>query len=237
MKCSRGYAVISGPLRVGTKVRQKSFQIENPLYSSQKEKGSMRIAAFQPLSLNEYPGYLSSIVFTQGCNFKCDFCHNPELKQTAFKETFLRKKLLTEDVILEDLIRLSGKVDAVTVTGGEPLIQKGLLSFMGRLKRMGFKVKLNTNGSVFKVLSSVVNKGLVDLINMDIKAPQGKYKKACGGATINIDDIENSISLIKNCGVDYIFSTVLHDGLSSNDISHIKKWVGSNNLELRENLI
>ena len=197
----------------------------------------MKIAAFQPLSLNEYPGHLSSIVFTQGCNFKCDFCHNPELKQTAFKATLLRKKLLTEDAIVDDLIRLSGKVDAVTVTGGEPLIQKGLLSFMGRLKRMGFKVKLNTNGSVFNVLSSIVDKGFVDLINMDIKAPQEKYKEACGGAAIDIDDIENSISLIRNCGIDYIFSTVLHDGLSNKDISHIREWVGSDNLELRENLI
>ena len=194
----------------------------------------MNIAAFQPLSLNEYPGHLSSIVFTQGCNFKCDFCHNPELKQIAFKATFLRKKLLTEDVIVDDLIRLLGKVDAVTVTGGEPLIQKGLLSFMGRLKRMGFKVKLNTNGSVFNVLSSVVNKGFVDFINMDIKAPPDKYREICGGAEVNIDDIENSISLIKSCGIDYIFSTVLHDRLSSKDISHIRKWVGPNNLELRE---
>lgn len=197
----------------------------------------MKIAAFQPLSLNEYSGHLSSIVFTQGCNFRCTFCHNPELMSNVFKPIAPRKKLLTEEAVIDDLSKIKTKVDAVTVTGGEPLIQKGLLDFMGKLKRMGFKVKLNTNGSVFNVLSSVVNKGVVDFINMDIKAPLEKYKIACGGVALSIKDIENSVSLIQNCGVDYIFSTVLHDGLGVKDIAHIKKWVGSKNLELREKLI
>jgi len=197
----------------------------------------MKIAAFLPLSLNEYPGHLSSIIFTQGCNFDCGYCHNPELKSKTFVPYSCRKKLLTVESIMDNLNKMKDKMEATTITGGEPLIQEGLIDFMKKIKHMGYRIKLNTNGSVYKVLKDIVDKGLVDLINMDIKATRRKYRSTVGVTPFKIDDIENSISLIRSCGVDYIFSAVHHDGLGDTDVEEIRNWVGDNNFELRENLI
>ena len=197
----------------------------------------MRIAAFQPLSLNEYPGHLSSIIFTQGCNFDCGYCHNPELKSKTFVPYSCRKKLLTAESIMDNLNKMKDKMEATALTGGEPLIQEGLIDFMKKIKHMGYRIKLNTNGSVYKVLKDIVDKGLVDFINMDIKATRRKYRRTIGVTPFKIDEIENSISLIRNCGVDYVFSMVHHDGLNDTDVEEVRDWVGDNNFELRENLI
>ena len=198
----------------------------------------MNIASFQPCSLNEYPGKISAIVFTQGCNFKCYFCHNPELQ--CFSLGYL-KEVISSNVALEKIKKLGKKINGVVITGGEPLVQGDLVFFVEEINKLGLPVKLNTNGSVFNVLKRLVSKRLVDYINMDIKAPLKKYPKVTG---VNIasfesykywnpEEIQKSIGLIKDSGIDYMFSIVKHSSISKNDVHAMIKWLGSKNVEVR----
>ena len=165
----------------------------------------MLIGGFQKTSLIDYPKKIAAIVFTHGCNFRCHYCHNPELVTGA-------EKIADENAILDFLDTRKGKLDGIVVTGGEPCLQKDLPDFLEKLKDKGFDVKLDTNGSRFDMLENVVLKGLVDYIAMDIKAPLTKYKKIID-ADIDIAEIENSIDLIMSCGIDYEFRTTVTEAL------------------------
>lgn len=169
----------------------------------------MLIGGFQKTSLIDYPKKIAAIVFTHGCNFRCHYCHNPELVTGA-------EKIADENAILDFLDTRKGKLDGIVVTGGEPCLQKDLPDFLSKLKDKGFDVKLDTNGSKFDMLESVVLKGLVDYIAMDIKAPLTKYKKIID-TDINIAEIENSIDLIMSCGLDYEFRTTVTEALLTVD--------------------
>jgi pyruvate formate lyase activating enzyme len=135
----------------------------------------MKIGGLQKFSLLDYPGKISAVVFTQGCNFRCPYCHNPELVDP---ERF--QECIPEDEIFAFLETRRGKLEAVTVTGGEPTIQNGLSSFVRRIKDMGFMVKLDTNGSRPEVLEELIRHKLIDYIAMDIKAPLEKYEAVTG---------------------------------------------------------
>lgn len=165
----------------------------------------MLIGGFQKTSLIDYPKKIAAIVFTYGCNFRCHYCHNPELVTGI-------EKIADENSILSFLDTRKGKLDGVVVTGGEPCLQKDLPEFLQKIKDKGFAVKLDTNGSKFDMLEKVVLKGLVDYIAMDIKAPLMKYKKIID-AEIDIREIQNSIDLIMSCGIDYEFRTTVVDRL------------------------
>lgn len=165
----------------------------------------MLIGGFQKTSLIDYPKKIAAIVFTHGCNFRCHYCHNPELVTGA-------EKIADENAILDFLDTRKGKLDGIVVTGGEPCLQKDLPDFLEKLKDKGFDVKLDTNGSRFDMLENVVLKGLVDYIAMDIKAPLTKYKKIID-TDIDIAEIENSINLIMSCGIDYEFRTTVTEAL------------------------
>lgn len=165
----------------------------------------MLIGGFQKTSLIDYPKKIAAIVFTHGCNFRCHYCHNPELVTGA-------EKIADENAILDFLNTRKGKLDGIVVTGGEPCLQKDLPDFLEKLKDKGFDVKLDTNGSRFDMLENVVLKGLVDYIAMDIKAPLTKYKKIID-TDIDIAEIENSIELIMSCGIDYEFRTTVTEAL------------------------
>ena len=115
----------------------------------------MLIGGFQKTSLIDYPKKIAAIVFTHGCNFRCHYCHNPELVTGA-------EKIADENAILDFLDTRKGKLDGIVVTGGEPCLQKDLPDFLEKLKDKGFDVKLDTNGSRFDMLENVVLKGLVD---------------------------------------------------------------------------
>lgn len=162
-------------------------------------------------SLIDYPGKLSAIIFTTGCNFRCPYCHNPEL---VLPEKFL--PAIPEQEILSFLRQRRKYLDAVTVTGGEPCIQHDLQEFLGRLKEMGYLVKLDTNGSIPDMLKDIIEARIVDYIAMDVKAPAGKYKYIAGIET-DIEKIKKSISLILNCGQAYEFKTTVVKGLLQKD--------------------
>ena len=149
----------------------------------------MLIGGFQKTSMIDYPEKIAAIVFTQGCNFRCPYCHNPELVTGI-------DKIADEQAVLDFLETRKGKLDGVVVTGGEPCLQKTLPDFLKKLKDKGFAVKLDTNGSKFEMLKDVIDQKLVDYVAMDIKAPLIKYELVAHTKELDINSICKSINLI-----------------------------------------
>ncbi len=167
----------------------------------------MKIGYLQKTSLIDYPGKICAVIFTQGCNFRCPYCHNPELVDTlSFTDSF------SEEEILSWLPRRKGLLDGVVITGGEPTLQPDLIPFMQKIKDLGFLVKLDTNGSCPDVLAHAAREGLVDYIAMDIKAPFAKYHKAAG-RQIDTRAVGMSIGTVTGSHVAYEFRTTLVSGL------------------------
>jgi len=163
----------------------------------------MRIGGFQKLTLVDFPGLVAATVFTQGCNFRCGFCHNPEL---VLPEQY--QATVPLEKVFDFLSHRRGKLQGVVITGGEPTLQQGLVNFITRVKAMGFAVKLDTNGSHPEVLSSLLELNLIDYIAMDIKSSLGRYSQVTGIAC-DTSKIQESIGIIINSGIPYQFRTTL----------------------------
>lgn len=166
----------------------------------------MLIAGFQKMTLLDYPEKVAALVFTQGCNFACGYCHNPEM--IPVKRVLPYHPELEPQAILDFLSRRKGLLDGVVVSGGEPTLQSDLGEFLMRVKSLGFLVKLDTNGSRPEVLADFFRRELLDYVAMDIKHTADEYralvKNDCSEA------IQRSIGLIKTSDVDYEFrSTIL----------------------------
>jgi pyruvate formate lyase activating enzyme len=162
----------------------------------------MKIAGLVKTSLIDYPGKVSAVVFTQGCNFRCGFCHNPDL--IGMQNTGLQ---ISEEEIFDFLKARQRKLDGVVITGGEPLLQADIIDFITKAKNLGYLVKLDTNGSSPFLLEKLINKNLVDYIAMDIKGPLLKYDQICAYSNTKI--IQKSIDIIKSSGLDYEFRTTV----------------------------
>jgi len=184
----------------------------------------MKIGGFQKFSLIDYPGLISAVIFTQGCNLRCPYCHNPEL---VLPERF--EKTIDPEYVIDFLENRKGKIDSVTITGGEPTLQKGLLPFINRIRKLKFKIKLDTNGTYPEIIQKVLDKNLVDYIAMDIKAPYGSYSYL-SGVSIDTNSITESIYSILNSGVNYQFRTTIVPGLHTDEmIREISLWMKSLN--------
>lgn len=191
----------------------------------------MIIGGFQKFSLIDYPGKISCIVFTQGCNFRCPYCHNPELIP------FTPLVKIKEETILSFLEKRKGKIDAVVITGGEPTMQQDLLKFIQKIKEMGYLTKLDTNGSNPEMLEIIINHSLVDYIAMDIKAPLEKYKEVTH-SVISPEEIKRSIRMIMNSDIKYEFrTTVVKSQLSKEDIINIGKLIEGAELYILQKFI
>jgi pyruvate formate lyase activating enzyme len=183
--------------------------------------GFMNIGGFQKLTLIDYPGKIAATVFTVGCSFRCPFCHNPELVLSS--QPLVHSNL--EKDFFDFLNTRKGKLEGVCVTGGEPTIQPDLASFIKKIKKMGFSVKLDTNGSRPDVIRDVIRKGLIDFIAMDIKNIPEKYRRTTGGKA-DIDRIKLSIDIVRNSGISYEFRTTAVPGLhDEKDFEKIAKWL------------
>ena len=181
----------------------------------------MKIGGFQELTLSDFPGHVAAIVFTQGCNLRCPFCHNVSL----IFPTVSDDKLVPEGEIFSFLTKRQQFLDGVVITGGEPTLQRDLMDFMRKVKSMGLAVKLDTNGSMPEVLEDVIHEDLVDYIAMDIKAPLKIYKRLTG-VEISSQKILKSIELIADSGISHEFrTTVVEALLSSDDIDTIRNLV------------
>lgn len=171
----------------------------------------MKICGLQKLTLLDYPGKVACAVFLGGCNFRCPWCHNYELATNVAHETMSIQELL------QFLDSRKGKIEGVAITGGEPCLNPDLPDLLRQIKAMGYKVKLDTNGSRYFQLRSVINNGLVDYVAMDIKNSLYKYKITTDvkykADLSNRDWILRSIRLLLNSDIDYEFRTTVIDEL------------------------
>ncbi len=170
----------------------------------------MQISGLNKISLIDYPGKISAIVFTNGCNFRCSFCHNPKLiakiadNNSKFKNYF-EKNLEQFWNYINQKPRL---IEAVVITGGEPTLQTGLIDFIKEIKKQDLLVKLDTNGSNPKTLEYLLQNNLINYVAMDIKQTLTKYPLAMG-KNIDTDLIQQSINLLLQNLVDYEFRTTI----------------------------
>lgn len=182
----------------------------------------MIIGGYQKLTLIDYPGKIATTVFTVGCSFQCPFCHNPEL--VLGSQLSVRSNNLEKD-FFEFLEKRKERLEGVCITGGEPTIQKDLLDFIKKIKKIGYSVKLDTNGSRPDILRKIIKERLVDFIVMDIKDQPKKYKKTTGGKA-DIERIKLSISMIMNSGIPYEFRTTAVPGIhKESDFDEIAGWI------------
>lgn len=175
----------------------------------------MIIGGCQPCSLCDYPGHVAAVVFTQGCNFRCPFCHNGALLPIAGGAAGpaarlgagpAERTLPSVDEVLHLLQRRRGLLDAVVISGGEPTLHEDLPHLLTRIRAMGFAIKLDTNGSQPERLRALLRAGLVDAVAMDVKAPWEKYDLLAGVAA-PVEAIRESIALLAESGCAHLFRT------------------------------
>lgn len=182
----------------------------------------MNLGGFQKLTLIDYPGKIATTVFTVGCSFRCPFCHNPEL--VLGKKVSGGKEL--EEEFFQFLKKRKKQLEGVCITGGEPTIQTDIVEFIQKIKKLGFKVKLDSNGTRPDVLKKLLDLKLLDFIAMDIKNQLKKYD-ATTGVRGDKARIKLSVDLIMNSKVPYEFRTTVVPGLyTEKDFEVIAKWIG-----------
>ena len=178
----------------------------------------MKIGGFQKTSLLDYPDTVSAIIWTVGCNFHCPFCYNKDIVEEKIG-------LISEKEIFDFLEKRKGLIDGLVITGGEPLMQEDIADFCEKVKKLGYLVKIDTNGTYPEKLKELADKKLVDYIAMDIKAPKKKYKDL-SGVKADIKKIQKSIDIIRKSGVDYEFrTTFIPEFLTQKDIVEIGEWL------------
>lgn len=188
----------------------------------------MKIGGFQKTSLLDYPDAISAIIWTVGCNFRCPFCYNLNL-------VLGKVELIPGEEILSFLKKRKGLLEGLVISGGEPLTQEDIDQFAEKVKKLGYLIKIDTNGMFPEKLKELIDKKLVDYVAMDVKAPKKKYDKLTGVKT-DIKKIEKSIEIMRDSALDYEFKTTFAPGLlTKEDIVSIAKWLeGSKRFYLQQ---
>ena len=162
----------------------------------------MKILGLEKVSFVDYEGKICATIFTGGCNFRCPFCHNSSLvNQTATS--------YSEEEILAYLAERKSLLDGVTISGGEPTLQPDLLAFAKKVKKLGYKIKLDTNGTMPNVLECLLKENLLDLVAIDIKNAFNHYSAITGVANPRVESIKQSLKLLKQYGTPYELRTTL----------------------------
>ena len=176
----------------------------------------MLISGIQKFTAIDYPEKIAAIIFTPGCNFRCGFCYNREfvLPEEIAK---IKDNFIPEKAVLNFLKTRVGKIDGVVLSGGEPTLQKDLESFIDKVRKLGFLVKLDTNGTDPKTLKKLVESKKVDFVAMDIKTSFDNYKNLVG-ENINLNDIEESLKFLKTNVIPYEFRTTVVGGVHTPEI-------------------
>lgn len=194
----------------------------------------MKIKGFIKNTFIEYPGKIASMVFVPGCNFRCSFCFNPEL-------IFDSDKLpdVDEKEVFDFLEKQKKWIDALVISGGEPMLQKNLPEFIEKAKKLGLLVRIYTNGTNPEMLKHLIEKKMIDSVAMDIKAPltEEDYENVtCVKGFLN--SVKESISLIMNSGIDYEFRTTVVPGIHSDkDVESIAKYLNGANVLVLQRFI
>jgi pyruvate formate lyase activating enzyme len=188
----------------------------------------VRIGGLNSFSLSDFPGHVAAVVFTQGCNFRCPYCHNGSLIPMD-PPTGLSGRQTGVLIPLEEVFRFldmrQGQLNGLVVSGGEPTLQPDISRFFHRVRSMGYQIKLDTNGSRPEVLVELLLEDLVDFIAMDIKAPFALYDRLTGVCAPK-ERLEESIALIAQSGIDHEFrTTVVEPLLSEDDLQVIQEMV------------
>ena len=172
-------------------------------------------------SLIDYPGKIASVFFTGGCNFRCPMCHNQDLVERSA----MLPSLDVEEV-WAFLERRAGKLTGVVITGGEPTLQPGLRPFLMHVRKMGYAVKLDTNGYRPDVLHELLDAHLLDALAVDVKAPPAKYPALAGVSDVEYATITRSMALIAAAGVPCEYRTTVVPGwLDADEIEAIARWI------------
>ena len=177
----------------------------------------MKIAGFQKVTTIDYPGEIACTIFLHGCNFRCGFCHNPDLVIRDEGDEF------SEEYVLDFLKKRIGKLDAVCITGGEPLMTLDF-NFVRKIKELGYKIKIDTNGSFPNRLKEMINEELVDYIAMDVKSSEEDYSKVAG-VKVDLKKIEESVKIIYGFGNYEFRTTVLNRFHDMDSIRALGKWL------------
>ena len=178
----------------------------------------MKIGGWNPCSLSDLPGRVAAVVFAQGCNFRCPFCHNGQLIPP-------NGDFIPLSDIRPRLLALRGLIDGVVVSGGEPTLQAGLPDFLSTLKKKGLQVKLDTNGSVPDMVARLIDAKLVDYIAVDVKAPWNRYHELAG-VPARVDRIKQSVRFIAASGIPHEFrTTAVRALLSDADLAAIRRQI------------
>lgn len=181
----------------------------------------MKISGLQKLTLLDFPSHIACTIFTNTCNFRCPFCHNASLVVHPFKEPFI-----PESELFSFLKKRVGILEGVCITGGEPTLQPDLISFIDRVKELGYLVKLDTNGYRPDVLQELITTKRVDYIAMDIKNSKEKYAMTIGLDTFSLNNIEKSVELLLKNDIAYEFrTTVVQEYHSLDDFNSIGQWI------------
>ena len=183
----------------------------------------IKIGGIQKMTLLDYPGLVAATLFTVGCNFKCPYCHNKELVFPPENYEFVKAK-----DVMEFLKKRQGLLDGVCISGGEPLLQNGLMKLIKAIKELGYKIKLDTNGYYPDKLKEIIESGYIDYVAMDIKNSPDSYSNTVGvnDFSLDIENIKRSVAYLMNCGIDYEFRTTIVKELHNIDnIEQIGKWL------------
>lgn len=189
----------------------------------------LKIKGFQTLTLLDYPGKLAATIFTEGCNFCCPFCHNSSLVCEEPSDEYV-----SEEHVLFHLKKRSGTLSGLCITGGEPLLHKELPNFIKKVKRLGYAVKLDTNGSCPLALGELLEEKLIDYVAMDIKNCKEKYALTAGlcvGGNVGLmlDNVEKSIHLLRCGSIPFEFrTTIVKEFHSLEDMQSMGQWLCGN---------
>lgn len=178
----------------------------------------MKIGGYLKTSVIEWPGKVAAVVFTSGCNFRCPYCHNPQLvnEERGYEDE-------SDVSILKDLEKRKKWLDAVVITGGEPTLQPDLIDFLTRVKVLGLKVMIETNGSMPKVIARLLDCHIVDCFAIDVKAPLDEnYAKTTRYKDTEIQEkIKKLLKMVDKSGIPFELRTTVVPGI--HDEKTIKK--------------
>ncbi len=181
----------------------------------------MKFLGMEKMSLVDYDGLVATTVFTGGCNFKCPFCHNAPLVSG-----YENLPNISQEEILSYLEKRKGIIDGVCITGGEPTLHSDLPLFMEKVKNLGYKVKLDTNGTNPELVKKVFENGLCDYFAMDIKNDKDSYAKIIGYDKFDTKNVEKTVEYFLTSNADYEFRTTLIKEFHNEDnIIKIAEWI------------
>lgn len=192
----------------------------------------MQIYGLQKLTLLDFPRKTACTIFTGGCNFRCPFCHNGDLVLGSLPEP------INTDELFAFLKKRSGVLDGVCITGGEPLLNPDIDSFIKEIRKLGYLIKLDTNGSNPEYLKNLVEQGLVDYVAMDIKNSKDAYPKTVGIDNFDVSPISESVEFLKNSKTDYEFrTTIVKEFHSEDEILKIGEWLKDSKKYFLQNFV